>query len=235
MVDYHPRLVWWYLFFSCANLSMFKIFNNNAYSRKHEPSLYKNISTTDLIWQLRYKFITDNINLVIDDLFTFVFLRVYLLGPLVEGFMVDYHPRLVWWYLFFSCANLSMFKIFNNNAYSRKHVAAILWLWIVTYSRTCLRFQSFSTGSWTLSPFTPFCVCAPLSINYSIENNYLIVDFSWCFIDYENVEVYLYLLIIYRYYLLKNENRHSLWWKTMLPLVEGVMVDHHTQEKNIMI
>jgi hypothetical protein len=26
--------------------------------------------------------------------------------PLVEGFMVDYHPRIVWWYLFFSCGNL---------------------------------------------------------------------------------------------------------------------------------
>jgi hypothetical protein len=34
---------------------------------------------------LRYKFITDNINLVIDDLFTFVFLRVYLLGHGVDG------------------------------------------------------------------------------------------------------------------------------------------------------
>ena len=38
--------------------------------------------------------------------------------------------------------------------------------------------------------------------------------FRSSFIDYENVEVYLYLLIIYRYYLFKNENRHLLWPKT---------------------
>jgi hypothetical protein len=46
---------------------------NNAKYTTHKT---KKMSNTDLIWQLRYKFITDNINLVIDDLFTFVFLRV---------------------------------------------------------------------------------------------------------------------------------------------------------------
>jgi hypothetical protein len=50
---------------------------NNAKYTTHKT---KNMSNTHLIWQLRYKLITDNINLVIDDLFTFVFLRVYLLG-----------------------------------------------------------------------------------------------------------------------------------------------------------
>ena len=50
---------------------------NNAKYTTHKT---KKMSNTDLIWQLRYKCITDNINLVIDDLFTFVFLRVFLLG-----------------------------------------------------------------------------------------------------------------------------------------------------------
>ena len=47
---------------------------------KYTTHKTKKMSNTHLIWQLRYKFITDNINLVFDDLFTFVFLRVYLLG-----------------------------------------------------------------------------------------------------------------------------------------------------------
>jgi hypothetical protein len=31
-------------------------------------------------------------------------------------------------------------------------------------------------------PIHSICVCAPLSINYSIENIYLIVDFSWFYV-----------------------------------------------------
>ena len=50
---------------------------NNAKYTAHKT---KKMSKTDLNWQLRDKLITDNINLVIDDLFTFAFLRVYLLG-----------------------------------------------------------------------------------------------------------------------------------------------------------
>ena len=39
--------------------------------------------------------------------------------------------------------------------------------------------------------------------------------------------------MIYRYYLFKNDNRHFVQYKNMLPLVEGVMVDYHTQKTNI--
>jgi hypothetical protein len=49
-----------------------------GYDAKYTTHKTKKMSNTDLIWQLRYKLITDNINLVIDDLFTFVFLRVLL-------------------------------------------------------------------------------------------------------------------------------------------------------------
>ena len=115
----------------------------------------------DLIWQLRNKFITDNINLVIDDVFIYVCVFSCLL---------------TWTWGCFAW----LFPSVHIVAFA--WLAAILWLWIVTCSRTYPRFQSLSTGSWTLSPFTPFCVFAPLSINYSIENNYLIVDFSWFYV-----------------------------------------------------
>ena len=91
---------------------------------KYTTHKTKKMSNTHLIWQLRYKFITDNINLVFDDLFTFVFLRVYLLGhggASHDSFPVSTSSPLHGWPPYCGCGLLhALARVFVFNTFQQE-------------------------------------------------------------------------------------------------------------------